>query len=154
MRTIPAELTNMVMIEDKESGTVVVQRRRLSWTGLSFPGGHLENGESFSESAVREIREETGLTVSNLSLCGLVHWCRREDGARYLVALYKTSDFSGQLLSSTEEGAVFWMKKEDLLASDELSPNFRNYLSVFFNDANSEAFACYGDDFTEELRLF
>ncbi|MBO5410173.1 MAG: NUDIX domain-containing protein, partial [Clostridia bacterium] len=41
------ELTNMVMIEDKATGKVLVQERVKSWKGLSFPGGHVEPGESF-----------------------------------------------------------------------------------------------------------
>ena len=41
------ELTNMVMVRDKASGKVLVQQRVKSWQGLSFPGGHVEEGESF-----------------------------------------------------------------------------------------------------------
>jgi 8-oxo-dGTP diphosphatase len=60
------ELTNMVMIEDKTTGKVLVQERIKSWCGLTFPGGHVEEGESFVDSAVREVKEETGLDVKNL----------------------------------------------------------------------------------------
>ena len=59
-------LTNMVMIRDERSGKVLAQNRVKSWKGLSFPGGHVEEGESIVDSAVREIREETGLDVYNL----------------------------------------------------------------------------------------
>ena len=55
------ELTNMVMVTDETTGRVLVQERVKSWKGLSFPGGHVEPGESFVDSAVREIKEETGL---------------------------------------------------------------------------------------------
>ena len=51
------ELTNMVMIEDKKSGKVLVQERIKSWRGVSFPGGHIEPGESFVDSAVREVKK-------------------------------------------------------------------------------------------------
>ena len=60
------EFTNMVMVEDRASGKVLVQERRKSWTGLSFPGGHVEQGESIVDSAIREVKEETGLDVKNL----------------------------------------------------------------------------------------
>lgn len=54
------EITNMVMVQHPETGMVLVQNRIKSWQGIAFPGGHAEPGESIYDSAVREIREETG----------------------------------------------------------------------------------------------
>ena len=45
------EMTNMVMIQDKQTGKVLVQDRVKSWMGLSFPGGHVEDNESIVDSA-------------------------------------------------------------------------------------------------------
>ena len=67
------ELTNMIMIENPETHEVLVQKRVKYWTGITFPGGHVEKGESFTDSAVREVKEETGLEIRNPELCGLVH---------------------------------------------------------------------------------
>ena len=55
------ELTNMCMVYDKTTNRVLVQDRIKSWKGISFPGGHMEDGESIVESTIREIKEETGL---------------------------------------------------------------------------------------------
>ena len=133
------ELTNMVMIYDRENDAVIVQNRLLNWRGITFPGGHVENGESFYDSAVREVYEETGLCVRNLKSCGIIHWSDELTYERYVVFLYKTEDFSGELIDKTEEGEVFWVKRDNLL-SMELSPNFRNYLTMFFDNMYSEAF--------------
>ena len=58
----------MIMIENRGTGKVLVLDRILStWPGLTFPGGHVEWGESFYASAVREAKEETGLDVKNLT---------------------------------------------------------------------------------------
>lgn len=57
------ELTSMVMIQDKTTGKVLVQERVKSWKGLSFSGGHVNQGESIVDSAIREIKEETGLDI-------------------------------------------------------------------------------------------
>ncbi|MBP9659008.1 MAG: NUDIX domain-containing protein, partial [Proteocatella sp.] len=84
------ELTNMVMIIDRESNRVLVQERTKSPQGITFPGGHVEPGESIVDSAVREVREETGLEVKNLKHCGVIHWCNTQSDDRYLAFLYRT----------------------------------------------------------------
>lgn len=141
------ELTNMVMVEDKSTGRVLVQERLKSWTGLSFPGGHVEQGEGFVDSAIREVKEETGLDIKNLRPCGVIHWIHRTRKDRYIVFLYKTGDFSGELLEATEEGRVFWIEPEEL-KKQQLSSNFASYLPMFFNDEYSEALGswCEGEE--------
>jgi len=138
------EITNMVMVENKETGEVLVQKRCLYWKGIAFPGGHIEQNESFVDSAVREVKEETGLDIFDLELCGVIHWSKVENGERYLVFAYRTSKFSGTLLDETEEGKVFWVKKEKL-ADMELSGNFKSYLPLFFGNGKSEAFGLWSD---------
>ena len=109
------DLVNMVMIYNTETNEVVVQQRLKRWIGWAFPGGGLEAGESLYDCAEREVFEETGLIVSNLKLCGMVHWCEKETDTRYICFMYKTSEFSGTLTSSNDEGKYFWMKTEELL---------------------------------------
>lgn len=100
--TFKAELTNMVMVYDKNTNRAVVQQRVKYWKGITFPGGHVEKGESFIDSAKREVFEETGLKVDNLKLCGIINWCHRKSGERYMVMLYKTDTYSGELIGETE----------------------------------------------------
>ena len=81
-RTTPTILTNLCMVEDLENGKVVLQYRspeKTHWAGYAFPGGHIEEGESLVESVIREIEEETGLTIFNPQLCKTGSW-RMEPG--------------------------------------------------------------------------
>lgn len=146
------ELTNMVMIENSD-GSVLVQERSLSWQGIAFPGGHIESGESFFESAKREIREETGLIVGSLTPCGIIHWEHKEHKNKYIVFLYKCSDFSGELLHETEEGRVFWISP-DKLKQQRLSKNFEKYLELFMHDEFCELYGLWEEDSEDELFLF
>ena len=85
------EITNMVMIQDIKTGKVVVQDRVKNWCGISFPGGHAENGESIYDSAVREIKEETGLDIKNLKSCGFMFWFNNKTEDKYFTYFYKTT---------------------------------------------------------------
>ncbi|MCL2447154.1 MAG: 8-oxo-dGTP diphosphatase [Oscillospiraceae bacterium] len=153
-------LTTIVMIRDPATGQVLVQDRlRSSFKGLSFPGGHVEPGESLHDCAIREVAEETGLSVRNLQFCGFKHECWREhddEEHRYFVFFYKTDDFSGTLMD-TAEGRHFWSNLDDLLLRKaEFTPWFEDYIPMF-DGAHSEAFCTYpnlGDYDTRELVYF
>lgn len=106
-------LTNMCMVYERETGRVVVQYRRGKWGGCAFPGGHVEPGEAFVPSVIREVWEETGLRIQEPKLCGVKHWVM-QDGARYIVFLYATDRFSGELIGETHEGKVEWVLLEKL----------------------------------------
>ena len=126
-----AVFTNMCMVTDGDR--VLVQNRRSdrNWPGIVFPGGHAEPGEAFVESVIREVREETGLTIEQPELCGVKQF-EDDDGARYVVFLYRTDRFSGELTSS-DEGEVFWVKRDEV-ASLPLASGVASMLPIFFGD--------------------
>ena len=128
------ELTNMCLICD---GNKVLVQEKVGTKGLVFPGGHVEEGESLLESVVREMKEETGLTIENPKLCGFKDWIQ-EDGTRYVVLLYKTHKFTGELKSS-DEGRVFWIDRADIDRVN-LIWNMKELLEIFDTDLYSEFF--------------
>ena len=69
----------------------------------------MEPWEALVPSVIREIKEETGLDIENVKLCGVKEWF--EDGVRSMVFFYKTNCFSGNLQSS-EEGEVDVYKRQ------------------------------------------
>ena len=128
------ELTNMCLICD---GNKVLVQEKAGTNGLVFPGGHVEEGESLLESVVREMKEETGLTIENPKVCGFKDWIQ-EDGTRYIVLLYKTDKFTGELKSS-DEGRVFWIDRADIDRVN-LIWNMKELLEIFDTDLYSEFF--------------
>lgn len=125
------ELTNMCMIYDNKGNILVQDRVSKDWGGVTFPGGHIEKGESFVQSVIREVKEETGLDIKNPQICGVKQWYVKKN-VRYLVFFYKTNLFSGTLKSSNE-GKVFWIKPDEL-KNYKLSSDFEEMYKIFIDD--------------------
>lgn len=78
------------------------------WLGL---GGHLKLGETPDECVVRELKEESGLTIYNPQLRGKVYFVNND--YIELMYLYTASEFDGEL-TLCDEGVLEWIKKEDV----------------------------------------
>jgi len=132
-RTENVELTVLCLIQT-EDAYLLQDRVKKDWKGYTLPGGHVEPGESIVDAVVREMKEETGLTVHHPKLCGLKQF--PIDNGRYLVFLFEADEFEGELCSS-EEGAMHWVKKSDLL-NVNLVNDFSELLGVMLDDRLTE----------------
>lgn len=81
------------------------------WIGV---GGKFEEGESPEECMLREVKEETGLSLTRWRYRGIVTFVSDEWGGEYM-HLFTADGFSGQL-KSCDEGELEWVEKERLLS--------------------------------------
>lgn len=129
-----AIVTVLCMVYDRDE-ILLQDRVKKDWHGFTFPGGHVEKEESFVEAVIREIYEETGLTIREPKLCGVKQFQTDED-ERYIVMLFKTDKFEGTLVSS-DEGEMKWIRR-DLLKDYSLVEDFMDLLKVFDSDNYNE----------------
>lgn len=144
-----AIFTNMCMITDGNGNVLVEDRLNPDWPGVTFPGGHVESGESFVDSVIREVYEETGLTIEDPVLCGVKQF-QTDDDARYVVFFFKASQYHGQLHSS-DEGKVYWIPREEL-SKQKLSIDMMDMVAVMESDQLSE-FYYYKEDGNWKMKL-
>ena len=145
-----AVFTVLILVTDPEGRILVEDRVDESWKGLCLPGGHVEKSESFTEAAIRETLEETGLLIEAPRLCGVKQFQTKTD-ARYVVFFYKSDRYTGTVHSS-EEGEVFWIAREALKDRCCVA-DLEKMLEVFDRDDLSE-FQYHKQDGKFELRLF
>ena len=144
-----AIFTNLCMITDAEGKLLVQDRKDPDWPGLCFPGGHVEPGEAFTDSVIREVWEETGLTIEDPRLCGVKQF-PTGSGARYVVLYFRATKYTGTLRSS-EEGEVFWISSEELENSTTVPDLFKMMQVMESDDLNEFIYEIDGDRWNAKL---
>ena len=132
-RTENVELTVLCLLH-KDGAYLLQDRIKKDWCGYTMPGGHIEPGESIVDAVVREIQEETGLTILNPRLCGVKQFPM--EGGRYLVFLFEATEYEGELISS-EEGTMHWVPVEQL-GNVNLVGDFEDLVQVMLEENLSE----------------
>lgn len=110
-----SQLTTLCYIE--ENGKYLMLHRTKKdndenhdkWIGV---GGHFEKGESPEDCLVREVKEETGLTLHSFDFRGIVTFVSDENPAEYM-CLFTSKDFSGEIISCNE-GQLEWVNKSEV----------------------------------------
>ena len=79
------------------------------WIGV---GGHFEEGESPQECLIREVYEETGLTLLDHTFRGIITFVSDKYGTEYM-HLFTSDSFTGDLCEC-DEGELRWIRKTDI----------------------------------------
>ncbi|MHA7580629.1 NUDIX domain-containing protein [Paenibacillus vandeheii] len=163
------EILTMCMVWDKQNDQVLLMNRpdRKGFPGYIAPGGKVDFPESIVDGAVREVKEETGLVVKEITYKGLDEFCDPEQGLRYMVFNYLATSFEGELLSEPPEGELLWVslgQTLELPMQDWFAERFPRFFqagtferSVIWEKSTGrtlkETFMVYGDSVLEQSKV-
>jgi 8-oxo-dGTP diphosphatase len=124
----PFLLSVKALIHDGYGRYLVIRRSQISKNNAGrwdFPGGKIDAGESFDAALVREVAEETGLSVTLEKVLGA---CESDLPDRKVAYLFMRARVdSGEVQLSEEHDAVAWMTPDELAEAD-ICPQFRQFV--------------------------
>ncbi|MCP3028924.1 NUDIX hydrolase [Halobacillus sp. A5] len=128
----PLILTGSVVIVVDEERNILLQHRNDGTWGL--PGGLQELGESMEETGKREVKEETGLEVSDCTFLDIFsgdnYFFKLANGDQFysVTAVFVTNTFRGELKNEQKEG-----KEVRFFSADSLPDNIKNEYKDYLN---------------------
>jgi len=119
----PKVVAGVILAKD---GRILLLRRAIEpamgkWT---FPGGFVDLGESVPAAALREIREETGLSVDLDGLLGVYSY----PGAPVVIVVYRARMAGGALRANHEVQELVWVRPEEIPWAELAFPSTREAL--------------------------
>ena len=106
-------MTTLCYLEKDDSYLMLKKKNDVNqdkWIGV---GGHALAYESPEDCLLREVKEETGLTLTSYRFRGIVTFALKDVETQYM-CLYTADGYTGEMISCNE-GVLEWIKKEDLL---------------------------------------
>jgi len=145
---ITTKFWTVCLIQNRDQ-VLLLDRQHDHFSGFIPPGGKVEFPESFTEAAIREVKEETGLDVTNLIYKGIYEYVNPVKRDRFIIFNYTTTDFSGELLADSPEGKPIWVNKQDL-ESLPMQNSIRRRFPFFFEEGTFEIYVQWDDENNSE----
>jgi len=97
------------VVTDGDGRFLLVRETKAAARGrLALPAGSLEPDESITEAAVREVLEETGLTVEVTGLLGIFHCARTVENSFGVNFVFEARRVAGEITMSDEHPEIVW----------------------------------------------
>ncbi len=123
----PRECANLCFILKNDQLLLIRKKRGLGAGKINAPGGRIEPNETAYQSAIREAREEVGLTPINPEKRGELHF-QFVDGYSLHCTVFLAFDCEGEPIE-TDEATPFWISR-DAVPYDEMWEDDRHWLPL------------------------
>ncbi|AGE20771.1 MULTISPECIES: 8-oxo-dGTP diphosphatase [Geobacillus] len=151
-KSVEHRIYTMCMIQNEDKVLLIKRPNHFGFPGYLAPGGKVEFPESIVEGAIREVKEETGLTVSNLIYKGLDEYVNPKENVRYMVFNYWTNTFEGELLENPPEGELLWVPIDEAL-NLPMQDWFKERFNMFFEPGTFEIQRVWDADLNKQVSV-
>jgi len=128
---------------------LLLDRQHDHFRGFIPPGGKVEFPERFTEAAIREVREETGLEVWNLMYKGIYEYVNPAKRDRYIIFNYLTKEFQGELKADGTEGKPVWVSINEV-DTLPMQKSIRRRFPLFFEEGTFEIHVEWDEEKNQE----
>ena len=134
-------LVGACVILENSTVKILLQQRTSGEWGL--PGGLLELGESLAQTAIREVKEETGLSVTELrqlhTFSGEYSYAtlKNQDKIYMVTTLYQVTEYHGTLVTDRDESLQFKYFSYDKLPKN-FAGNYKRYLNYYLENIKGQ----------------
>ncbi|HEU4965028.1 MAG TPA: NUDIX hydrolase [Bacilli bacterium] len=137
--TRPLVLTgSCVFVCDREGRVLLNKRSDNGYWGV--PGGMMELGETLEQTGIREVQEETGLTVKRLHLLDvfsgpeLYYRYPHGDEVYNVTAAYRTDEYEGEVRVNEESEELRFFALAEMPPLEQFSPPLRPFIARFLQE--------------------
>lgn len=113
MKSLPSLSNAALIIKNGNFDEFVAVHRKENKELVCLPGGKVDPGENILEAIVREVKEETGLTVNPIDCIPFFTNICPGDKKNYLVTVFLINLKENVALKSEEIVDPFWINKKD-----------------------------------------
>jgi 8-oxo-dGTP diphosphatase len=140
----------MCLVQDGDRVLLVNRPSEKGFPGYIGPGGKIDFPESPTDGAIREVLEETGLTVTRLVYKGMAEHVEPQTNYRYMVFNYVATAYEGTLLQNPPEGELLWVPISEAL-NLPMQPWFKERFPLFFEEGTFEIHAVWDGESKQTL---
>ena len=133
---------NICVLKNQE--ILLLNRKHDNFPGWIPPGGKVEFPESFFEAALRELKEETGLTALNLELKGISGFTNSIGNERFVFYDFLCTQFTGELSTSAEGEPKWWNLKD--IDKIPMQDEIRKRLPLYLRKGSFESINYWDDN--------
>lgn len=121
------------VIFKKDGKVAFVLRTNTDWMNdhYGLPAGKVEKGETYTQAAIREAKEEVGITLTPDQVKPVLTWQRHHDDTDWADVIFEATNWNGELYNAEPEvhGEVAWFSLDAL--PENVIPELRKMFTAF-----------------------